>query len=71
MKHTIEKMDHPLIIIDDNKKKISFNGYAFMDEFGSCTIIVYGEGRRDEMSKYLDGDDDKYKLGVIYETIHL
>lgn len=38
---------------DDNKKKRSYNGYAFMDESNHCMIIVYGENKRDLMTKYL------------------
>jgi hypothetical protein len=67
MKHTTEKMNHKLTFLDDNKKAIVTNGYAFIDEFGCCIIIVYGEGRRDAMSKYLteDGDVLKIKYKVI------
>jgi hypothetical protein len=45
-----------------DKKEISTNGYAFIDECGGTIIIVYGEGHRDEMSKYLDDDGDILKL---------
>lgn len=58
MKHTIQKMDV--------KDADNLSGYAFLDESGDCIIIVYGEGRRDLMSKYLDSDKDplhlKYKI---------
>jgi hypothetical protein len=68
MNHKIEKMP-PLEIIDDKGKLIKINGYAFMDESGSCIIIVYGEGRRDAMSKYLNSDTDP--LGIKYRIINL
>jgi len=38
------------------------NGYAFIDEFGGTIIIVYGEGLRDDMSKYLNADRDPLKI---------
>ena len=65
MKHSIVKMKHKLEYVD-GKSKISMNGYAFIDENGGTIIIVYGEGRRDDMSKYLNSDGDllniKYKI---------
>ena len=68
MKHTIEKMP-PLEIVDDKGNLIKINGYAFMDECGSCIIIVYGEGRRDAMSEYLNSNSDP--LGIKYKIINL
>lgn len=59
----------PLEIADDRGKLIKINGYAFMDECGSYIIIVYGEGRRDSMSKYLNGKGDP--LGIKYKIINL
>ena len=59
----------PLEIVDDKGNLIKINGYAFMDECGSCIIIVYGEGRRDAMSKYLNDDGDP--LGIKYKIINL
>jgi hypothetical protein len=61
MKHTIEKMKHKLEYLD-GKSSISLNGYSFIDEFGGCIIIVYGEGRRDAMSKYLTEEGDLLKI---------
>lgn len=46
-------MEHKYEFIDDNKIKHSYNGYAFLDIQGNCIIIVYGENRRDSLSKYL------------------
>jgi len=58
MKHTIEKMK-----VQDVDGQ---SAYAFLNESGNCIIIVYGEGRKNSMSKYLDGDTDplhlKYKI---------
>ena len=67
MKHTIIKMKQPLVFLNDNRKEISTNGYAFIDEWDSTIIIVYGEGRRDDMSKYLlnDGDLINIKYNII------
>ena len=59
----------PLEILDDKGKLIKINGYAFMDECGNCIIIVYGEGRRDAMSKYLNSEGDP--LGIKYKIIKL
>lgn len=39
---------------DENKKEISLNGYAFIDENGKCIMIVYGENRKNDLSKYLN-----------------
>jgi hypothetical protein len=68
MKHTIVKMKHKLEYSED-KVFVSLNGYAFLDECGSTIIIVYGEGRRDAMSKYLTEDGDK--IGIKYKYIDL
>jgi hypothetical protein len=69
MYHRIEKLNQKLEFIDENKKNISLNGYAFMDSSGGCIIIVYGEGRRDQMAKYLTDDGDI--LGIKYKIIDL
>ncbi len=65
MRYSIENMKQPLTFLTDDKKVISTNGYAFLDECGNTIIIVYGEGKRDGMAKYLDEDGDllmiKYK----------
>jgi hypothetical protein len=62
-------MKNPLVILDDNRKPITTNGYAFIDESGHTIIIVYGEGRRDAMSKYLSEDGDL--LGIKYKIMPL
>jgi 6-phosphogluconolactonase/glucosamine-6-phosphate isomerase/deaminase len=69
MKHTIEILRDKTPFLDDNKKIQWTQGYAFMDESGHCIIIVYGEGKRDAMSKYLDSDEDP--LGLKYTIINL
>ena len=65
MKHTIVKMKHPMVYLE-NRKEIINEGYAFIDEQGNTIIIVYGEGRRDDMDKYLSNKGDllriKYKI---------
>jgi hypothetical protein len=62
MKFTIENMKQPLTFMLDAKKTISTNGYAFIDECGGTIIIVYGEGKRDDMAKYLNEDGDILKI---------
>lgn len=61
MKHTIEKMKNNFEYTEKNSV-ISYNGYAFMDEFGDCIIIVYGEGRKNAMSKYLTEKGNSLKI---------
>jgi len=53
MQFIIENMKHKFTYLDDNKKLISINGFAFIDEIGHCIIIVYGESRRNDVSEYL------------------
>lgn len=64
MKFTIENME-PMLVYE-NKKKFLVNGYAFMDETGSCIKIVYSEGKRNALIQYLTDDSDelllKYKI---------
>jgi len=65
MKHTIQNLKNKLEYTE-GKTIVSLNGYAFVDESGNTIIIVYGEGKRDVMSKYLNEDGDvlhiKYKI---------
>jgi hypothetical protein len=61
MKYTIEKMK--------NQDVDGLSAYAFLDKSGNCIIIVYGEGRRDLMSKYLDSNTDP--LHLKYSIINL
>jgi len=53
MKHTIVQMKQKLEFLDENNKKDSLSGYAFIDEWGGCVIIVYGEKKKELLSKYL------------------
>ena len=69
MKFTIVNMKEPLTFMLDNRKTISTNGYAFIDEWDGTIIIVYGEGRRDDMAKYLTNDGDLLRLK--YKCINL
>ena len=58
----VKKFDHTLIFFEDpkkRKKKLSLQGYSFVNEFGHCLVIVYGESRRDEVKELLEG-----KIGV-------
>ncbi len=48
MKYTIQIMK--TVLIFDNKE---LKGYAFIDEWGHCIIIVYGESKRDLVKKFL------------------
>jgi len=54
MTFTIQNMKTK-IVFEKNKKKFSYNGYAFLDEFEYTIIIVYGENKRDLMKKHLNG----------------
>jgi hypothetical protein len=67
MKFTIEDM--PPLTIEENGKKTSYKGYAFMDESNHCIIIRYGERDRDAMAEYLRSKDDP--LGIKYQIIKL
>ena len=68
MKFTIEKLKLKLEYTE-GKTIVSQTGYAFVDECGGTIIIVYGEGRRDAMSKYLSEDGDL--LGIKYKIMPL
>ena len=67
MKYTIEPMDPWKF--EENGKIVSLNGFAFMDEYGKCIVIVYGERRRDAMKKYFDSDTNELKLKYYYVPI--
>ena len=66
MKYTIQKMTRTLLFLETNT---ILNGYSFTDEFGKCFIIVYGEGKRDSMKKYLEDPSDK--LHIKYQYVDL
>ena len=42
-------------VISDNKVTGYLTGYAFIDEFNHCIIIVYGENKRDLVKDKLKG----------------
>lgn len=48
MEYTIQKMRMVLII--DDKPLI---GYAFIDKWGHCIIIVYGERKKELLKEHL------------------
>ena len=53
MKHRLEFTER-LVSKKSNKTKTRFRsetGYAFIDEYGNCHIIVYGEFLRDFYAK--------------------
>lgn len=51
-------MEHTIITLSQTLKfnDIAYKGYAFVDKFGHCIIITYGENKRDLMIKYLTED---------------
>lgn len=53
MEYTVKKTKNKYEFVDENKKKHSYTGYAFIDKCGRCFIIVYGENRRDSLLEYL------------------
>jgi len=53
MEYTVVKTKNKYEFVDENKKKHSYTGYAFLDEHRYCIIIVYGESKRNLVSKYL------------------
>lgn len=59
-------MKHDLVFLNEERKEIRAIGYAFIDECDNTIIIVYGEGRRDAMSKYLSEDGDLLKIKYKY-----
>jgi hypothetical protein len=69
MIYTIQKMKHTLSFIDDNKKEVELNGYAFIDKYGHTIVIVYSEGKRDVMAKHLSSDTNE--LNLKYKIIQL
>jgi len=69
MKFTIHDMEEPFIYFE-NKKEIRLNGYAFIDEFGKCIIIVFGESRRDILKKHFEGPTNELNLKYQYVDLH-
>ena len=54
MFYTIRDTKHRMVFVTEERKKISYTGYAFLDSFGHCVIIAYGESKRDDVERYLD-----------------
>lgn len=52
MEYTITKSKEKITFTED-KKDVELYGYSFIDKFGHCIMIVYGENKRDITSKYL------------------
>jgi hypothetical protein len=50
---TVKKMENRVAFVNENKKPVKLNGYAFLDEFGHCIIIVYGEARKKDVEEFL------------------
>ncbi|MFA5366584.1 MAG: hypothetical protein WC333_01730 [Dehalococcoidia bacterium] len=53
MRFTVKKMNGKVAFMNENKRWVKLNGYAFLDEYGHCIIIVYGEARMKDVEKYL------------------
>jgi len=68
MKFTIKSIA-PLKSLDENKKVVLIDGYAFIDEEGRTIIQAYGRARKDQLSKYLSADGDV--LGMKYRYVDL
>ena len=50
------------------KKFVDLQGYAVIDENKHCIIIVYGEGRRDDLIKELSSNEKSF---IKYHYINL
>jgi hypothetical protein len=72
MPYTIEKMKNNLEYIEGNSL-ISLNGYAFIDEFGRCIIIVYGENNKSRMSSYFDDEINNIEniINIKYKCVNI
>lgn len=65
MEYTIKKLPEKLTYYDNNKKS-ELQGYAFLDKFGGCIIIAWGENRRDFIIKELNSQNNL--LGIKYKV---
>jgi hypothetical protein len=68
MKFTIKNVA-PMKSLDENKKLVLIEGYAFIDEEGRTIIQGYGRARKEQLSKYLSADGDV--LGMKYRYVDL
>ena len=46
-------MEDDLILIE-NEKEVRYKGYAFIDQYDNCHIIVYGEARKKTLKEYFN-----------------
>ena len=53
MNYTIQNIKKKTFEDKQTRKQVTLPGFAFIDQIGSCFIIVYGESRRDSMSESL------------------
>jgi len=54
MKYKVVKMSSRTPIMKDNKIVGEMEGYAFIDNRGNCSIIVYGERQMELMNSRLN-----------------
>ena len=54
MNYKIIKNINKVGFLDENKHMVYLDGFAFMDIYDNCSIIVYGDGKKDLMIKYLN-----------------
>lgn len=60
MNYAISKLEATTPIIKDNKE-CYLHGYAFMDQYKHCAVIVYGEKQKELMNKLLNNETIKTK----------
>jgi hypothetical protein len=54
MHFTVKKMEGKVAFVNEDKRRVWLNGYAFLDECGHCIIIIYGEDRKKDVEKYFN-----------------
>lgn len=54
MKFSVEKMKNDITYLNDQRKLVRHNAYAFIDSDDHCIIIVAGEKRRDDLIELLE-----------------
>ena len=47
-------MKSDLEFLDENRQLVALPGFAFIDELGFCIQIIYGEKKKELLSKYLN-----------------
>lgn len=58
MEFTISKMNTSMPAYKNDGTIEYLTGYSFIDKFGHCFIIVYGESKRDYLKNKLTGDSE-------------